>query len=243
MKKTICLALLLSCTFSVFSQDTRDENRNVTLKWAPTGLFLGSLSFQGEYGFGKKTSLTAKIGVPISKGYNATYDGNDADLSMKAISFLAGYRIYLSKQKLQGLYVEPYFQYVHHSTEGLGYGTLEGEQITMSITNEYSGAGVGAQLGAQFLIGNRFVIDLFFFGPQINSSQNHFKAVDISNHGGWSFTEAEEAEQKILDFLNQFPFIKDNTEVQVSPSTQTVTADFKGILPGIRLGVSIGVAL
>src|SRR3712207_2388309 len=43
--------------------------QNFTVKWAPTGLAVGSLSFQGEYGFKSRTSITAKIGFPIPVDY------------------------------------------------------------------------------------------------------------------------------------------------------------------------------
>ena len=215
----------------------------VTLKWAPTGLILGDVSFQAEYGILKKSSLTVKLGVPFNRKYNANFDGHDVDLSMKAFSFLAGYRKYLSKHMLKGFYIEPFFTYVHHTSDGIGEGTLDNQVVKMDFTNGYNGTGIGIQLGSQFIVAKRLVIDLFFLGPQITSSTNNFRAVDYTDSSSWSTIQADEAEQDIKNFLNQFPFIKNKAEVHVDKPNKTVTADFSGPLAGIRFGVSFGIAL
>jgi hypothetical protein len=162
---------------------------------------------------------------------------------MKAFSFLAGYRKYLSKQVLKGLYVEPFFTYVHHTSDGIGEGKLNNQSVTMDFTNAYNGIGVGVQLGSQFIIAKRFVIDLFFLGPQLTSSTNNFRAIDYNDSAAWNAIQADEAENDIRKFLNQFPFIKNKVNVHVDKPNRAVTADFKGALVGIRFGVSIGMAL
>jgi hypothetical protein len=233
--------------FSFFLQTTRAQDKvidpKITLKWAPTGLILGDVSLQGEYSFLKKSSLTAKIGVPFNRSYHANFDGHDVNMHMKAFSFLAGYRKYLSKQILKGLYVEPFFTYAHHSSDGIGKGKLDNQPVTMNFTNDYNGIGVGVQLGSQFIIAKRWVIDFFFLGPQLTSSTNNFRAIDPYNAIGWTTIQADEAEQDIKDFLNQFPFIKNKVDVRVDKANRTVMADFKGALVGVRFGVSIGIAL
>jgi hypothetical protein len=218
-------------------EETRDQS--IIVKWAPTGLILGSISLQGEYNF-EKNSLTAKIGLPANTHHSFTYEDKDARFSLKATSFLAGYRIYLSKKHLRGMYFEPFFKYVHHTAEGIGNGTLTGQPVVMDFTNDYNGAGVGAQLGAQFFIGKRFVIDLFFLGPEINSARNNFKAVEVSNTLPWTSIQASEAEKDIRDFIDKFPFVRNRTNIAVDRDNKTVRADFKGALPGIRTGVSFG---
>ncbi|TMI97464.1 MAG: DUF3575 domain-containing protein [Bacteroidetes bacterium] len=233
--------------FFFFLQKINGQDRifqpKITVKWAPTGLILGDLSLQGEYGFIKKSSLTAKIGVPFSRPYHANFDGHDVDMHMRAFSFLAGYRKYLSKQILKGFYIEPFFTYAHHTTDGTGEGSLDNQRVTMDFSNDYNGAGFGVQLGSQFIIAKRLVIDLFFFGPQLTSSRNDFRAIDPYNYAAWTTIQADEAEQDIRNFLNQFPFIRNKVDVHVDKINRTVMADFKGALVGVRFGVSIGIAL
>jgi hypothetical protein len=144
---------------------------------------------------------------------------------------------------LRGFYIEPFFTYAHQTGDGTGQGKLDNQPITMDFTNAYNGIGVGVQLGAQFIIAKRLVIDLFFFGPQITSSTNNFRAIDYIDSAAWNNIQAEEAEQDIKDFLNQFPLIKNKVNVHVDKPNKSVTADFNGALVGVRFGISIGIAL
>jgi hypothetical protein len=86
------------------------------------------------------------------------------------------------------------------------------------------------------------VIDFFFLGPEINSSTNDFKAIELTSTIPWNTIEANDAEQEIKDFIDEFPFIRNKTKVMVDPNNRSVFADFKGALPGMRIGVSFGVA-
>ena len=245
MKKFYAL-LTLVCSYSIgFSQEAKPFTPNVAVKWAPTGLLVGSLSLQGEYRFDSKHSLTAKIGIPVTAKRSFDYEGDDVVFNMKATSFLAGFRNYFSRKKpMRGLYLEPYFKYVHHAADGVANSSLNGRPVRWNFTNDYNAFGVGAQLGAQFIIAKRFVIDLFFLGPEINSVSNNFKAVDVSGNNAipWTFVESNEAEQEIRNFIDQFPFVRNKVNVKVDNMSKTVAADFKGALPGIRTGVSIGFA-
>lgn len=240
MKKT---ALLLCCMFSLmwaFGQ-TAITKPNIAFKWAPTGITFGNISLLGEYNFGKN-SLTAKIGIPFAKHQTFTFDDKDANFSMKATSFLAGYRTYLSKKHMKGLYFEPFFKYVHHTSEGSGNAVLDGDKVVMNFTNDYNGVGVGVELGVQFLVAKRCVIDFFFLGPEINSARNNFRAVESSNTIPWNDTQASDAEQDIRNFIDKFPFVRNKVQVMVDQNNKTVVADFKGALPGYRIGISVGLA-
>jgi hypothetical protein len=240
MKKIYLLLFTVLLCFFVSGQ-SNPVKPNISLKWAPTGIVFGNISLHAEYNFGKN-SLTAKIGIPFSKHQAFQFDNKDADFTMRATSFLAGYRTYLSKKHMKGLYFEPYFKYVHHTSEGVGNAVLDVDQVVMNFTNDYNSAGVGAQLGVQFLISKKIVIDFFFLGPEINSGRNNFKAVETSSTIPWTSVQASEAEQNIRDFIHQFPFIRNRVNVMVDQSNKTVIADFKGALPGYRIGVSFGIA-
>lgn len=241
MKNTICLWIVLCFCLPALAQETPTEpQQNISVKWAPTGLLVGSLSLQAEYNFGERNSLTAKIGLPVNVKHTFTYDDGDVGFSLKATSFLAGYRTYLSKKHMRGFYFEPYFKYVHHTSEGVGAGNLYNRTATFSFTNNYNGIGVGIQLGTQILIGKRFVLDLFFLGPEINSASNSFKATEILNPAPWSNYEAKDAEMVTREFISQFPFVRKNTTVMVDRENKRIMADFKGALPGLRTGFSIG---
>jgi hypothetical protein len=62
--KKLTLLLILVLIYSFINAQDKAFEPKITLKWAPTGLILGSISFQAEYSLLTKSSLTAKIGVP-----------------------------------------------------------------------------------------------------------------------------------------------------------------------------------
>src|SRR4051812_30029739 len=128
MKKLSILILCVTLCCCAFAQDKAYEpDPFVSVKWAPTGLLVGNVAVQGEYSFNQKSSLTAKLGVPLGKNYHTKFHGREIDINMKAFSFLTGYRLYLSKRKMQGMYFEPYFKYVHQTAGGLGETTLDNQ--------------------------------------------------------------------------------------------------------------------
>ena len=238
MKNTLLLFLI--CPLLALAQD-KTTNPKVGLKWGPAGLTLGSFNLHGEYNFGRN-SLTAKLGIPAKSHHNFKYDGNDARFSMRATSFMAGYRTYLSKKHMKGLYFEPYFKYVHHSSEGVGNGYLGGEPVVLNFTNDYNGVGAGIQLGVQFLIKNLAIVDFFFLGPEINSARNNFYTVETSRAIPWNDIQGDEAAHDIRNFIDNFPFVRKRTNVMVDKTNRSVRADFKGAIPGYRIGASIGIA-
>lgn len=128
------------------------------------------------------------------------------------------------------------------AARGAANSSLDGRPVRMNFTNEYNGAGVGAQLGVQFLVSKRFVIDLFFLGPELNSASNKFRSSESSHTLPWTDIEANEAKRDIQDFIDQFPFIRNNTTIVVDNNNRTVMANFRGALPGVRTGVSFGLA-
>ena len=66
--------------------------------------------------------------------------------------------------------------------------------------------------------------------------------MEVTNTLAWSSGQAGEAEQDIRDFINRFPFIGHKVNVMVDQKNKTVRADFKGTVPGYRIGVSFGFA-
>ncbi len=239
MKKPTCFLLLLSIIF--FS--SLQAQPKVAIKWAPSGLLVGNISILGEYSLGKHSSLTAKVGIPAQRSYTPKYDNNDANFNVKATSFLAGYRLYLSHKSLRGFYFEPYFKYVHHSGEGTGSGTLNSQPVVLNFTSDYKGSGIGIQTGVQFLFGKRVALDFYFLGPEINSGEVNFKTVEVTNTLPWNSTQASEAQQDARDFLDKIPVVGKKTTLTVDQNNRTVIADYKGLLPGFRAGIAIGIAL
>ncbi|HEX6332843.1 MAG TPA: hypothetical protein VFZ78_01375, partial [Flavisolibacter sp.] len=107
-------AFIAAVFFAAVCSAQQSAGPEISLKWSPASLLTGNISLHGEYNFGKN-SLTAKIGLPTAARHTFAYDGSDVRFVMKATTFMAGYRTYLSKKHMRGLYLEPFFKYVHHS--------------------------------------------------------------------------------------------------------------------------------
>ena len=242
MKKIWCFCFSFVLLSFAHSQEQYFNLPGKTIKWAATGLLLGDISIQGEYNLKNRHSLTAKVGIPVAVRHTIQYQERDVEFTMRASSFLIGYRTYFADTHLAGLYLEPYCKYVQHQSKGIGFGKLGGKPIVYDFSNRYQGTGFGIQLGYQLLLKEKLIVDIFFFGPEINSSINNFRAEEISQTISWTEGEAKEAETVTRDFINRFPFIKNKADVRVNREKRIIYADFMGALPGIRTGVSIGLA-
>jgi hypothetical protein len=213
------------------------------LKWAPGSLTAGKLTLGGEYHFKKKNSLELFIGFPTGTHHQFKYDDNSSSLEWKASSTLAGYRYYFSKKGSAGLYIEPYFKYLHHQASGFLHGDINGESASFDTHTDYKGVGGGLQFGVQFFIAKTVSIDLFFLGPEANSAKFTLSATDISNTLPWTSADANEAEQDIKDALKIIPIIGKKIDVEVDENSRTVTTRYSGFVPGFRFGLSIGIKL
>jgi len=240
MKKTLLFVatiLFFACSFA------QRYNRDLIVKWAPGSLISGKFTLGGEYNFKEKNSVELIIGIPAGRNYHFEYDNNTSDLSIKAFSALVGYRYYLGKKPVSGFYVEPYFKYLHHEASGVLIGELDGETARFDTRTDYKGIGIGAQLGVQFLIAKKISLDFFLLGPEANSSRFTTSATDVASSIPWTELDASEAEQDIKDVVNDIPLVGDKIEVRVDQNTKTVTTSYKGFIPGIRFGASVGIRL
>ena len=240
-KASLFFICLLSFNL-VYPQDFSSAEKYRTIKLAPASLLFGSLSLLGEYNLKNSHSFTIKAGFPVAAQHTFTYDNRSTKFRMEGTAFQVGFRTYLGQKHLAGFYLEPYFKYLKHESIGTGEGDLMGQAVIYDFTNLYEGNAFGLQLGIQWLLGERWVIDLFLFGPEINASVNSFSALETTNKGAWTPVQAFDAERDMRDFLNKFPFLKNRFEVMADPEKRRVDANFTGTLPGLRTGVSIGFA-
>lgn len=158
---------------------------------------------------------------------------------------MAGYRLYMGKKPMSGFYFEPYLHYTKNDASTNLNGDLAGDPVVFHTTSKYSAFGLGAQLGVQFLISDRVTIDLFFIGPEANSTRHNLIMKEVTTALPWDIVDAQEAEREIKDVVDQlagkYPFIGKKINITVDPEEKTVSSDFKGFLPGFRGGLSIGI--
>lgn len=244
--KKIFFALLLMST-AAFSQEQKEKpafKSSVVVKWNPESLAFGKISLGSEIHLWHKRGITFNVGLPAEQSKTFKIDDKDRDVKMKSTSVMAGYRMYLGKSDITGLYFEPYVKYVKNeaSVAGVDYtiGTPSRTAI-FTISNDYKGFGLGAQLGVQFMIAKRIAFDLFLIGPEANSTKDELKAVETSNALPWNMIETNDAKAKVQEFVKDIPIIGKKIEISVDQANKTVRGNYSGILPGFRAGLSVGV--
>lgn len=241
MKKLIFSSLCFVMIFSVNAQE-KEQNAfksSYALKWNPSGIYFGKLALQGEYNFKMKKSFTLNVGVPMSKSISVKMDDKDRNLDIKTFSLMGGYRMYLGKKTMTGIYFEPYLKYVKNDASAIISGDLDGSEVDFLTSSSYSATGVGGQLGVQFMIAKRVTFDFFFLGPEANSTKHKVTMKDLTS-SSWDSNDAADAEKEINDNIGDVPVIGKKLKVTVDANNKIVSSEYKGFLPGVRFGLSLG---
>lgn len=221
------------------AQSTPEFQPSYAVKFNPASLWLGKIGILGEYNLKPKKSITLAVGIPTSKTTNITIDDEKRAVTMKTFSAMAGYRMYLGKKTMTGVYFEPYLKYVKNDAFTVINTDLDGTPTDLQTTSKYSGFGAGGQLGVQFMIAKRVVFDFFFLGPEANLAK-HNLVVHDNSAGTWDEAEAADAEREINESIGDLPIIGKKIDVKVDAATKTITSDYSGFLPGFRFGLSVG---
>ena len=239
MKKYILLFIIIS-----FLLPANGQNNVAGIN--PLSLGLKNLNLKYELVLNENQSLALngsymlKRTLPFYSIENAkvffdeeTTTDIDIEEHVTGYSFFPEYRFYMGKKKNapEGFYVAPYFRYNHYNFEFIG--PYEGHKATFS--GVYSSIGGGIQLGMQWLINDFLSLDLQIIGLGINSNNldARFKTDNKTADYG-------QVKQDIEVDVEEVPILGGQMEV-------TATSDYvegKGsfILPGIRGGLSIGIA-
>ena len=145
----------------------------------------------GYQEFPAGTSLGSGIAVTESKKRNGTKFGGE-------------YRFYLKKENKylapRGVYIGPYVSYHSFNNERTleidNNGTLEQAILDAKLTI----FNVGFQLGYQFVINNRWTIDLVLVGPSVSKYRY---TLDLG--GNFTFDKEDIQNEIILDLIDRFP--------------------------------------
>lgn len=236
----ICFLLIFS-KINAQNEDKPAFDKSFVIKWSPASLAFGKIGLGSEINFKKKKSITINAGIPAEQTLTAEIDGKDRSLKMKTFSAMAGYRMYFGKKYMRGFYFEPYLKYLKNEATTTTDFEIDGSNRPFLVTSEYSGYGVGAQLGVQYLIAKRVVIDFYFLGPEANNAKHDLSVQEIGAGSPWSNAEAQDAEDQINSFIEDIPLLNNNFNVTVDAANRNVKTNYKGFLPGIRFGISIGI--
>lgn len=185
MKKIILILFALSLGLSSFAQAKKQvtvkdsvqlpERRNI-IKWNVTPMVLvGPGSFVFSYERVLKNGHSMNIGGGLLKQSSRTNKAGESIQLFEAVQrggfvVSADYRFFFKKRNANpvpdGLYWGPYTSLYHLNFDGRSDVYEDGNKVnSVGIETEFYMYNLGIQLGYQFIIKDRFSIDLFLVGP------------------------------------------------------------------------------
>ena len=216
--RKIFITLLVVLVFTISARAQQDtakmvhekELKNV-IKLNLTSWILYSNGVQINYErlLSKKRSITVFGGIiefPMPSIIANSSLNFDKDRKKSGFALGSEYRFYLAKENKydapHGVYLAPFVSFYHFNSERNGHDSTNQNNLTLNTTMDF--LNIGGELGYQFVIKRRFVIDCVMFGPAISSYYFSLK-LNGSTSGDYS-----EQVQAILDAMKQkFPLLKD----------------------------------
>ncbi|MCU0369517.1 MAG: DUF3575 domain-containing protein [Cyclobacteriaceae bacterium] len=128
----------------------------------------------------------------------------------KSLGYKVGgeYRFYLKKENKHaaphGVYIGPYTSYHYYSNNRAIEVNNSGEIQNGNLESTLTILNIGVQLGYQFVLNNRWTIDLVFVGPSV--SNYAFKA-DLT--GNISVDPDDITNEVLLSLIDKYPGFKD----------------------------------
>lgn len=212
MKQFICLVILFSSTAMLAQAQKGDTTwRRNTIKVDLTSywLYRNALMFSYERVVKNRPNQTWAItaGLQEFPGLGSVLsDSINIKKDYKASGFKFGgeYRFYLKKENKyrapRGVYIGPYTTFHNYSNtrsvEVDNNGTIEKADLSTDL-NIFN---IGVQLGYQFVLNNRWTIDLVFIGPSV--SNYSFKA---NLDGNISVDPDDITNEVIRGLIDKFP--------------------------------------
>jgi hypothetical protein len=219
--KVISIVLLLILfSNAVHSQIQKDSalvktakplNNVIKLNLSSWILYTNGLQLAYERVLSPKRSITVFGGIisfPVPSSIaNSNLSFND---NKKKSGFAIGaeYRFYLAKENKyaapHGIYLAPFISYYHFNNVRTGHDSTNSDNLTLNTTVDFFN--IGGELGYQFVVKKRFVIDCVMFGPALSSY--HF---DVKLDGSTTGNQNEKLQAILEAMKNKYPLLKDLT--------------------------------
>jgi hypothetical protein len=204
---TIFVLAALSPVYAQESHEMPARKNTIKIDLTSYWLYRNSVVFAYERVVKPNQSFAITAGYqqfpPLIGSLNDTIQVT-RETSATGLKLGAEYRFYLTKENKygapRGVYIGPYMAYHNYmnkrSLEVINNGTPETTELktNISITN------IGFQLGYQFVLNNRWTIDLMLIGPSL--SNYRFNA-DIT--GNYTFDPDKINNEVVQALINRFP--------------------------------------
>jgi hypothetical protein len=241
----VCL-ILLSFQFYSFGQqiDTGKTKYPNIVKISLSSYTLYPNSFH----LGYERVLTKNKSIYVFGGYNEFPLSLNLDLpntklsdarSKSGFSVGAEFRFYLSEENKynapHGIYLAPYISFYKFSaTNTMTHTDSSGAQSSVNMTSQISLFNIGFELGYQFVVFKRFVIDAEMFGPSFTTY-----AFQASINGQLDGLDQNETLLAVLNALKaKFPLLSDLSTSKTVYKSGVASSKFPAI--GFRYAINIG---
>ncbi len=178
---------------------------------------------------------------PVKLNVNLT-NTNFTDSRNKSGFNIGGeFRFYLSQENKynapHGIYLAPYISFYQFGTENTLTHTDSARSQSVIVNSQISLFNVGLELGYQFVVFKRFVIDAEMFGPSLTTY-----SFQVKMNGELNGMDQIETLKAVLDALKaKFPLLNDISTSKEVYKSGVLTTKFPSA--GFRYAVSIGFML
>ncbi|MCP9199769.1 DUF3575 domain-containing protein [Gramella sp. GC03-9] len=220
------------------------QRKNIP-KFAPTSLVFRNFQFQYERVLNQRFSVALTYST-IPEGDFPFKDlllesaDEEEDLnrylensSIKYTSFTPEIRIYFGDGYGKGFYLAPFYRHTNYDLKGIQfyYDSDEGNEEVVVTSGELKSNTFGLQVGSQFNLGNRLVLDWFIIGPHYGTSNGDLL-------GRTTETLSEQEQQDLDEVLSDIDMPVGDFTHEVDSRGANIKVD--GPWGGIRAGIAIG---
>jgi len=214
MKNYICIiALSLITVLSAQAQEsTEPVIRKNTIKLDLTSYWL----FRNALNFTYERVIKPNQSFSITAGYQEFPRTSDLgsriavreNNKQNGLKLGGEYRFYLAKENKfrapHGVYIGPYIALNRFGNERLIEVDDNGTTEEAILTSKFSVLNVGFQLGYQFIIRDRWTIDLIFIGPSVSNY-----SLKLTLDGLDTFDSDDIQNEILLELIDRLPLLKE----------------------------------
>ncbi len=213
MKKIL---LLLSITFTVHLVQAQEVNQQAQRKNTVKLELVSNMLYRNAMILSYERVTKPNQSFGITAGYQEFPKLTSLGSNIRSVNsvsksgFKLGgeYRFYLQKENKfrapRGVYVGPYVTFHDFRNKRTIEVTTDGAPEQVTLSSSFNILNIGAQLGYQFVIGNRWTLDLILIGPSVSN----YKA-KLAIDGNYTFDIDDVQNEIILKIIDQFPLLED----------------------------------
>ena len=206
---SILFFLLVTVWYSKAQQTDDTANRKNTIKVDLTSywLYRNAVVFSYERVTKPNQTFVLTAGYQQFPSFGSIDNVHVTDeKSASGLKFGGEYRFYLKKENKygapHGVYIGPYASFHNYSNDRTLEIDNEGILETVQFKTDLNILNLGVQLGYQFVLNNRWTIDLVFVGPSVS---NYILKANLDGDGDYNFDPDDITNEVILALIDKFP--------------------------------------